>query len=422
MYSSLANFINKKFRIDAHYFLKGGFWLSLAQLVTIALGLITTALFAYFLNENDYGIYRYLVGLAALFSAFSLTGIGQAVLQTAAKKYYSFYSETLKINFIYSVGIFLGGSIGSIYYWLNDNHTLSIGCLLIAVFQPLINTFQYTPSYLQGTGQFRKSTEIQSVRTVVSSLVSVLVLLLTQNIIALFATFLITSALASFVTHLWYSPLKADPTPLKVKDQYISYAKNSSLRNAVSSIAFRADAIFIFTQLGAVELAVYSIATLVPEQIKGSFKNLASLLLPKYSSHTNEKILLGSVPRRSLQICAILLITTILYVVIAPYFYNLFFPKYQSSILYSQIYALAFPSFFALIPLTVIQSRLDENALNRINNQNTFLSLFLVILLTSFYGVMGAIIGKVLSRYINAFYIYFKFHKINKAFSVSEKA
>ncbi len=417
----IANYLHKILRIDALYFIKGGFWLSVTQAITILAGLITTALFAHYLTEIEYGVYRYLVGLAALLSAFSLTGIGQAILQTAAKKYYSFYQETLKLNFLFSAGIVLSSIFGGAYYWLNGNSTLALGCLIIALFQPLINTFQYTTSYLQGDGQFRTSTIIQTIRTLVVSIASLFALLWTRNIIALFAVLLITTAFINLATHLYCRPKKAGSTPKDISEKYILYAKNSSIRNAVSSIAFRADSLFIFTQLGAAELAIYSIATLVPEQIKGSFKNLSSLLLPKYSAHTNEKILLGGIPKRSFQISMLLLAITIFYIVISPYFYHLFFPKYEISILYSQIYALAFPSFFALIPMTVIQSRLDEKALDHINNQNTFWSLLLVIVLTIFYGIMGAVIGKVVARYLNAFYIYTKFLKISKGVSSMEK-
>lgn len=412
MYSFFLEFINRKLNINAHYFFHGGFWLTLAQGISILFGLLTTALFARYLSLENYGVYRYLISLAALFSAFSLTGIGQAILQTAAKKYYSFYEETLNVNFIFNLGVTLSSASASIYYWWQGNNTLAIGCFIMALLQPIVNIFQYTPSFLQGDGRFRESTIIQGVRTVVTSIGSIAVLFATKNILALFFTYLFINALVNAITHLWYKPRNATPTPPAVLNKYITYAKNTSFRNVISSIASRADSIFIFTQLGAAELAVYSIATIIPEQIKGTFKNLASLLLPKYAAHEDEKTLLRSIPKRSEQVGLLLILITVLYIVTAPYICNLLFPKYSSAILYSQIYALSFPAFVSLIPMTAIQSRLDEKTLHQINNQSTFVGLFLVLGLTTMFGVMGTIISRVLTRYINSIYIYIKYFEV----------
>lgn len=415
MYSSLAAFINKTFNIDAPYFLKGGFWLTFSQAISIGSGLVTTALFAHYLSSENYGIYRYLIGLAALFSAFSLTGIGQSILQTAAKKYYSFYSETLGLNYLFNIGVILSSLAAAIYYWTHDNQVLSLGCLIIAILQPISNVFQYTPSYLQGSRRFRESTIAQGVRTILTSTGSVIVLFFTNNILALFFSYLFFSAIVNILTHFWYRPKNTAATPPDILEKYISYAKNNSLRNLVSSVASRADSIIIFTQLGASELAVYSIATLIPEQVKGTFKNLASLLLPKYVTHSDKKVILRSIPKRSLQIGALLLIITILYIVTAPYVLELFFPKYISAIPYSQIYALSFLSFVSLIPMTAIQSSLDEKVLNQINNQSTLLGLLFILVFTTQFGIMGAIVARVLTRYVNSIYIYIKYFKTKSA-------
>ena len=65
----------------------------------IVVGIVTSALFAHYLTETEYGVCRYLIGLAAILSSFSYTGIGQSILQRAAIKYYNFYKETLQLSF-----------------------------------------------------------------------------------------------------------------------------------------------------------------------------------------------------------------------------------------------------------------------------------------------------------------------------------
>lgn len=407
IYEKLILKLEHYLRIDARYFLRGGFWLSLGQVTNIILGLVTTALLAQYLTENDYGVYKYLLGIIAILSSFSLTGLGQSVLQTAAKKYYGFYRETLLINFKYSLFVSLISVIATIYYWINSNITLAIGCLLIAILQPLISTYQFAPAHLQGTGRFKESTILNTGRVFFSSIVTLVTLYFTKSIILLFSTYLLGQFILNIFSHFLFSP-SYNKTPKDVFDKYIKYAKHTSIRNAISNIAQRVDAIIIFTQLGAVQLAIYSISIVVPEQIKGSFKNLSALLLPKYAKYDDIEVFKKSVLRRSIQLFTVLLIITFTYIFFAPFLYHAVFYKYPEAVFYSQLYALSFPSFTALIPITMIQSRLDKKTLYTINILEATVGVGLMCLLTLHFGITGTIIARISMRYITAFYSYFK--------------
>lgn len=414
MYNVLAQFVNKKFNIDAHYFLKGGFWLSLTQVIVVLTGIVTTSLFAHYLSETDYGIYRYLIGLAVLFSSLSLTGLGQSIFQTAAKKYYGFYQETITINFIYNLGVLFSALAGVGYYFYKGNIVLSIGCLLIAVLQPIINSFQFTSTYLQGSGRFRESTFLLGVKTLLISSISLISLLLTNNIIVLAGVYLTVNTFVNVLSYLWYKPKKTNPTPHIEYAKYLSYAKHTSARNVLSVIANRADAVIIFTQLGAPALAVYTIAMIIPEQIKASFKNFSSLLIPKYIKHSNDQVLKKSIPKRSFQLFFITVIISSLYILLAPTIYELLFPKYTEAIVLSQLVALSLPTVVALLPLSYIHKELAENSLYKIQLLSACVLLILMILGTILFGLIGAILAKVTSRYFESIITFIAFHQISK--------
>ncbi len=400
MYKPTADFLQKKFNFDAHYFLKGGFWLGLTQIITIIGGLITSVLFAHYLTPQDFGIYRYLVGLSALFAAFSLTGIGQSILQTTAKGYYNFYTETLKTNFSYSLLISITAIIGSVYYAINENFLLASGCLSIALLQPLISSFSYTSSYLQGRQLYKESTFLQLGKVVIVTIASIASIFITENVLFLFLTFLISNVVVNYFGYIFNRPANSPATPNEMFATYKSYALHTSLRNIIANVANRVDTIVVFTQLGAIELAIYTVATLVPEQIKGSFKNLANLLLPKYAAHDDFLVLQKSIPKRSLQLLGFLVLTTVMYILISPYIYQLIFPKYPEAIILSQIAALAFPSFVFFIPHSILQSRLAEKELYSLQIVSSVSQIILTIFLTMFAGLIGAITAKIIYRYI----------------------
>lgn len=406
LYEWSINLLRKRFNFDARYFVKGGFWLVTGQVIALIIGIGTTALFAHYLSETDYGIYRYLIGLAVIFSSFSLTGVDQSILQAAAKKYYGFYRETIKISFFYNAPVVISALAGAIYYFYKDNSVLAIGCTLIAILQPAINTFQFIPSFLQGSKKFKEAAILVGIRTTFISLASLLALIFSQNILILLSVYLFSTTLANAVSYLYYKSNTPTPTPTDVFTKYLSYAKHNSVRNIISNIAFRADSVLVFTQLGAMELASYSIALIIPEQIKGTFKSLATLLLPKYAKYSSIHEIKNSIPKRSFQFFALLSFISLVYIFIAPILYSIIFPKYESAILYSQIVALSFPAVIALIPLNALQSQLKEKNLHILNTLGSIIMLASTFIGIVFYGLIGAIFAKVFYRYVIALITY----------------
>lgn len=414
LYNQLTQKIERYLRIDAHYFLSGGFWLSLGQAITILFGLITTALLANYLNETDYGIYKYLLALATIFSVFSLTGISQSILQTAAKGHRNFYRENLPLIFKYNLLISLSAASGAIYYFANENFTLAIGCAAIAVLQPITNTFQHVVSQLQGEQRFKITSKISVIRTIFVSMITIVTLFLTKNILWLLLAYLSSQLFINLITHLLYSK-KSAPTPADITRKYLHYAKHTSLRNLIEGVAYKADALIIFTRLGAVELAVYSIAIIIPEQVKGSLKNLSALLMPKYAKLSDPNILLKTLPYRSFQLLAILTVVSLVYILTIPFVYSTIFPKYPDAILYSQLIALSFPSFVTILAHNLLKAQLAERELYKINTYGAILQLLSVSIGVYFYGVLGIIIATIFKRYVMTFmFFYYIKSKFNR--------
>lgn len=412
IYDLLATTLEKHLNFDARYFLRGGFWLTVGQVIITLLGLLTTVAFAHILDENSYGVYRYIIGLAVIFSTFSLTGLGQAILQTAAKKWYGFYNETFKINIFYSLPIFILALSSAGYYWLNSNTTLAFGCLIIALLQPIINIFQFIPTFLHGTGRFKESTMVHTMKSIVSALISLGTLFLTNNILWLIVAYLGGQALTNIISNLWYRPHSTTPTPKEEFTRYINYAKHTSIRGLILNVAFRTDSIIVFTQLGAIELAIYTIANVIPEQIKNTFKSLSTLLLPKYASHDDFQMVRKSIPTRSFHFFLLLCGVSLAYVLISPFVYHLLFPKYEAAVFLSQLVALSFPALTSLIPMSAIESQIREKDLYFLNTSSAVIMLACTISGVLLYGLIGAVIGKILYRYIVLIITYDIYRKI----------
>jgi O-antigen/teichoic acid export membrane protein len=412
-YNLLANQIENRFRIDAHYFLSGGFWLLIAQASTVLSSLLVAVFFAKILPESDYGIYRYIVGLAALISAFSLTGIGQAILQASSQGYEYFIKESIPITLKWSLGITISSLLGSAYYFLQDNNLLSISCVLIAFLHPVSQFFQNTLSYLYGKTKFKTGAMMQIIKSVFVSITSLISIFLTNDILTLLAIYFSSQAISAIFCHLIYYSNKttSSKTPPEIFGKYINYAKHSSYRNALGLIAIRLDTVLVFQLLGAKELALFSIATLLPEHISGSFKNLQTLLLPKYAKHESINTIKTTIPRRSFHFLLLLIVFTAIFIIIIPFVYTLLFPKYIDAIPYVQLLALSFPSSVFLIPLGAIQSQRMEKELYIYNVVTSLIQIVSLLILIFVFGLLGAIISRILTQYSRTLIAYMLLYK-----------
>lgn len=407
----LEKYLQKKLKFDAPYFIRGGFWNMFGQISIVLGGLAVSVLFTNKLSLNDYGVYKYIIGLGALLTSFSLTGTGQSIFQTAAQKYFGFYKEILKTNLIYSSGIMLASLAGSLYYLFNTNYILSIGCLLIAAFQPFVNLYQNIFPFLQGSKRFKESALSQLFKTIFVSLIGITSILLTQNILILIVTYLFANFIANFTLHLFYKPKNVQNIPNNIYRKYLNYAKHTSAREIISNLSFRLDTVIIFTQLGASEVAIYAIANLIPEQIKGSFKDLANLILSKYVNYGKIGDIKHHIPKRSLQLFLVFSGVAIIYALICPYVYKILFPKYETAILLSQLLALSFPASIAIIPNSALQSQLKNKELHILNIQSAIILLTLTITLIPLMGLVGAIIARITSRYSNLVLSYYHLYR-----------
>lgn len=414
MRSSLYRFsdvLSRYFRTDMRFFLSGGFWLTGLQVIGLLGGLATTIAFTRLLDPSTYGTYKYLIGLGVLLSTFSLSGINQSVQQTAIKSLFDFFPFAIRKSAIFSLGITISSAIIGGYYLFRGEQTLALGCLIIGILVPLATIFQNIVFFLLGRKKFKTVTTFQGFDTLISTIVLVAVLLITKNVLLLLFTYLFLQFLGNFIEYILYRPRTTTETPADLKKKYYAYGWHTTLRGIIFNIAFRLDTIVVFTHLGATDLAIYSIATLLPEQIKASFKSLSSLLLVRYAKHDDLSIVKKTVAMRSLQLLFVLLLTTAAYILCAPFIYHLLFPAYGSSVFYSQIAALTFPAYISTIPISALQAHIKEKELYYLNTINAVVLLLSVIVLTYAFGLIGAIMAKIVYRYISMLMTYYQFLK-----------
>lgn len=380
-------------KTDMVYLSKSGFWLGLTQTVGTTISLILAYLFANFVDQNVFGVYKYILSTAGFLGAFTLTGMNTSVIRAVAQGYDGAFKQSLLIQLKWSLPYFLFSLIIAGYYYLQGNVSYGIAFSIVSIFGPLSSITNTFSSFLHGKKDFQTSTIYATISAITYFAITVIIIFTVPNAIWLVSSYFIINAITN--TYFCLKTLKHNPPKNDIlREEDISYAKHQSIMNVMGSMAQQIDSIVVYHLLGPVQLAILAFATLVPDRIKTLFNSLVALALPKLSERNRGTW--ESVRRKTLQLITVATMMVAFYFLIAPFLYQLLFPEYTTSIFYSQLYALSLillPSYI-LVP-TMLANR-EKTGLYVLSVVLPITKIVLSIILIFFYGILGAVLVKII--------------------------
>lgn len=400
----------KWFKTDMVYLAKGGFWLSLSHTIAVGSGFLLTLGFANLLPKESYGIYKYVLSVAAILSTFSLTGLAGSITRSVANGFDGTLRQGFKENLKWGWIIYVGGFVGGLYYFLNGNNTLAISILLVGALSPLNSSASLYAPFLEGKKDFRRQTIYSAIRSIVPVVALLTTIFLTDSPLAVIAVYLLVNSLTT--TYLYNRTLKVFKPKDSTDDASVSYGKHLSLMNIIGLISTQLDKILIFQFLGAAPLAVYSFAVAPVDQLQVSKKFLRILAMPKLSVNSIES-LKKTIPHKAWIIFAGSVAITIIYILIAPLFYKILLPQYLDSALYSRIYALIllFMPFILYTESLVAQKKTKELYITKTAAPITRIILYITLL--PLYGITGLIIGSLIAKLVGSVTAFIVFKRAN---------
>lgn len=385
-------------KTDMLYLARGGFWLTLGQIISTGSSFLLAIAFANLLPKEIYGTYRFVLAAASIIAIPTLQGINTSLIQSVARGFDGSLIPALKTKLKWGVLASIAGLLLSGYYFWNNNIELTIAFLIVSAFLPFSEGFGIYDSFLYGKKLFRVSTKYFVVSQIVSIASLISVIFLTDNLflilLAYFVPWVVMRLLFLRLT------IRQHPTESETDSQMIPFGKHLTLMNVLGIIAGYLDRLLIFHYLGAAEVAIYSIAIAPPEQIKGLFKNVGSLALPKLSESSEGYKELKIIPKTLKLFWGIAAITAI-YILLAPTIFRLFFPAYGESVFLSQIFATSLVAASSIIPSSFLSARGEKKKLYVYNVSYSIVQIATLFIFINFYGLLGVIFSRVLSRFIS---------------------
>ena len=392
---------------DNVYLARGGFWLVFGQTIENAVSFLLAVAFANLIDQETYGNYKYILSLSGTLGIFSLLSMGSAVIQATARgtegSFYTGFKTRLKWG---SIGSLLALGL-AVYFWRQENELFPIPLLIMAVFLPLMNAANVYNAFLSGRKLFDVGAWYSVGNRIISILPMIIVLLLTKNLFWLIAVFFISNTAANY---FFYLLTKRKFQPNKKEDpQTLPYGKHLSLAGIISVIADYLDKILLFNFIGPAQLAIYSFAILIPDQIKSVIGNIPTLAFPKLASKSEEDIK-KTLMKKFWKLAFLAGIITMLYVVISPIFYKIFFPQYLDALRYTQVFALTFLFFPASLLGTALEAKMKTKKIYLLK-AFSLIRIILFVVLIPIYGIWGLIAARLGMQALNLSLTLFLFKK-----------
>lgn len=382
---------------DMVYLAQGGFWLTLKQIVTMLSGFILALIFANLVPREIYGTYKYILSLTGILAIPTLSGINTALVRAISKGAGGSFVPALKEKLKWGLCA-SGASLAlAIYYFVQANYSLALALIIAAVFIPLTNAFRLYGAYWKGKQRFDIQTKYNLTAEIVFLFGLGLTLLVTQKLYLILLAYFGFSTISRFI--FLSATLQKVKREKKQDPQTIPYGKHLSIMGLFYQISNNAANIILWSFLGASPIAIYSFAILVPQQIKNLFTNVFPIALPKFSEQPKEQIK-KTLLKKIGKFYVLLIPLIIIYILIAPWIYRVFFPQYLDSIFYSRLFALTIIFIPQSLLALSLQAQMKKKMLYTLSIFSPIITISTLLIFVPLYGISGAIIASILAQSI----------------------
>lgn len=391
--------------INMVYAASTNFWLTGGRVISVGGGMLLTIAFANLIPPEVFGTYKYVIAAAGFTAAFSLSGLGVALMRAVAQGKLHVTPVVVKTAILWSVPASVVTLGISGYYFIQGNEGLGVAFLLISLSNAIGNGVGLAKSVWYGIGDFKTFTIAGIPRIVIPIAVLLGTLLLTDNIIWILLAYFVTQTLASISMYHWTVRKLRIAKASNDVHETIKYGKQMSVLSFFQLSGGQLDQLLLWHFLGPVPLAFYAIALSPMQEARNFLGNFLSMLFPRLAVKSKEEAR-HIIPTRILQMTLIAALVAGAYILLVPYLFKFLFPQYIGAVLISQVLALTliFQAKGIIETFFVVQGEVGKRYIAVLATQA--LKLVLLFTLIPLYGLWGAVWATILSEVSSAIVLY----------------
>lgn len=408
LYRSLVGKLSRLFGLDMHYVVSGGSFLTFTQVTSAVGSLLLTIAFANLLAPETYGTYKYVLSVYALLAIAAMPGIDTALLQSVSKGFDGVLRPSILLKFRFALLGTLASIIYAGYEFSRGNTELAWIFVLVGMAVPLMEPLTLGTSFLNGKKRFFEWACVEVGTQIISITCLVGTMLLTKNTIFLIIGYfvpyiLIRAVTAFFIVERYATNTERDPA-------LYSYGKTMTGFQILTRMISSADQIVLFHMLGPVQVAIFSLATALPNRVQSVLRITGTLAFPKFA-HKSGKEIAKSLPPLMALFAAGIFLMSLVYVVLVPFVFTHLFPNYLPSVTYSQAII-----FFTLSAITypfgsylAAHKKVTEQYVIALTG--FLVKVFCLFIFVPIIGIWGAVLGLLATAVVNIAFAFWYLRK-----------
>ena len=405
--NGVLDWLSRVLNIDAHYFVRGGFWLGLSYSFHTLMRLVLIVFLARFFDKQFYGEYQFFINALAIAGFFALPGMETAITQSVANGYNSslIFGTRAKLKWSFLGSVFLL-CIAGFFKFIRPEpfwHVFVFAALLFPVFSGFNGVF----GYFLGKENFRKSALFGMFAEFVGVLATILASF-TGSLFIIVLAYMVSSTIAVLLVFL-FERRKVKPVP--VDPGVVAYGRDMTFMNVFNYISPFLDRFVIAFVMGFESLAVYAIAMAIVPHLSYGGRLFSLLLLPKFSRESPGHA--GKIKKLFWWFCLGCVFLVVVLIAVLPWLIPLLFSeKYAESVFFAQIACLYLIFFMpSSIIYSYFQGRKRVRLLYAYNLGLGVLNLVLLGVFIPLLGVMGAIVSKIALGILGFIFLVISFYR-----------
>lgn len=376
------------------YLFRSGSLLTGADAILAVASLGVSVLMATLVPKETYGIYRYLIALAGIAAALSLSGMNNAIARAVAQGRDGSFVQSLPLQARFALIQALALGAAAAYYFFKGNVGYGASLTAIALLAPAASVLNTYSAFLNGKKDFLRMAWWRVEGGLLQSAMLIAVIFTSPSVLALVVAYFLTSLIANGF-FLWRTFRIYKPKgPVETKD--LSYGKHLSVMNAAGILASQLDALLIYHLLGPVALATYSFAVLIPDRLRSLAGFIPSSALPKLANRTAEERR-ATLGKRMLLITLAMTGAAIVYALLAPIGFKIFFPQYLDAIPYTQFASIFLLSAVPTYLFAVLTAEGSARSMYLVSLTTPFVKIVMSVIGILVFGIGGAIAARILA-------------------------
>jgi O-antigen/teichoic acid export membrane protein len=378
-FSPVLTYLGQRIGFDAHGIAKDSALMTLAHIFSMLKGVVTGYLVTRLFPQEMYGSYRFALSIVGTLSFLSIPGFASTLAtHIAQKKEKAHVSSALRIYALWCLGSSLLIASSVIFVWYKGRVELWPLLLVAAIlFTPNSVGTNSFGALVRGENRFDTGFKITAISNVLQIIFVLLMLWLHQSPLLLL---LCTTGISSMVYAF---------TVLKKAAQL-------SLVSIPTTLSWYADGLLVSYYFGLSQLALLSVAYLIPEQVKVWTKEIFPIAYAR-SAAGNDSPEKRATLRKIVGIGTLFFALGIgLYWVLSPIFLPMLFPQYATSdlVFLSSIAATTLIVGPATLFPQYLEARGKIKELHWCTWSASLAYVLSLLLLVPTYGVLGAILSR----------------------------